>query len=313
MSEIIVLFASGNLGIYHRGHDSAIRFRLSSGRHGWETADLSASAGWRVGRPPARYRCSYHVNDLILPALEQLHIRPEQLRYIINTIQTRIMWWECGDEAMVSGRNSMLWRRGSLSDRPPESLFSTRYDAYRPYGVFYSEEVKAGILRDLGEPQAVELTFRGGERLRLGPDWDLEVLSLPGHSKGHLGVLDHNHRTLFGGDAIQGAVYMGVDGLPALCPTYLYPESYLLTSQFIEHLDIDLYVSCHWPLKKGAEIAEFCQETRDFVEHAEILVRSAGTKNLRDLCDQIGPQLGHWPEAVHRELAYALAGHLKLQ
>jgi len=29
--------------------------------------------------------CSYHVNDLILPAFDQLQLRPEQLRYIINT------------------------------------------------------------------------------------------------------------------------------------------------------------------------------------------------------------------------------------
>jgi glyoxylase-like metal-dependent hydrolase (beta-lactamase superfamily II) len=29
--------------------------------------------------------CSYHVNDLILPALDRLELRPEQLRYIINT------------------------------------------------------------------------------------------------------------------------------------------------------------------------------------------------------------------------------------
>jgi glyoxylase-like metal-dependent hydrolase (beta-lactamase superfamily II) len=258
--------------------------------------------------------CSYHVNDLILPALDQLEIRPEQLRYLINTHP---------DSDHVGGNAGMKhWSPTAIlccgdADRfqidHPASLFAARYDAYRPHGVFYPEDVKSGILKDLGQPQPVELTLRGGEHLRLSPDWDLEVLALPGHSKGHLGILDHKHRALFGGDAIQGSVYLGIDGRPALCPTYLYPETYLLTNQFIEHLDIDLYVSCHWPLKKGSEIAEFCRETREFVERTEILVQSAETENLGELCDRLGPQLGQWPESVHRELVYALAGHLKLQ
>jgi len=41
----------------------------------------------------------------------------------------------------------------------PDTLFATRYDAYRPHGVFYSEDVKHGILKDLGEAQPVEVTF----------------------------------------------------------------------------------------------------------------------------------------------------------
>jgi glyoxylase-like metal-dependent hydrolase (beta-lactamase superfamily II) len=258
--------------------------------------------------------CAEHVDGLILPGFAELGIESTDLRFVINTHP---------DSDHVGGNNGMKrWAPEALlgcgdADREmiddPVELFRTRYDAYRPHGVFYSAEIAKNIQRDLGAAQPVDLTFRGGERLRLSREWDLEVLLLPGHSKAHLGVLDRRHRALFGGDAIQGCVYLDVSGKPALCPTYLYPETYLQTCQLIEHLDLDHYVSCHWPIKKNREIAEFCQETRGFVERAELLLRNSGITDLREACLKLGPQLGRWPEPIHLELAYALAGHLGLQ
>ncbi len=258
--------------------------------------------------------CAEHVDSLILPGLHELGLGPDDLRFVINT--------HCDSDHVGGNAGIKRWAPRSLlccgqSDRcvieRPEELFKTRYDAYRRFGVFYPEEVARNMRIDLGDPQPVDLTFRGGEHIRLDADWDLEILHLPGHSKGHLGIWDHRNRALFGGDAIQGAVYLSTTGQPALCPTYLYPETYLQTCQLIEQLDLDYYVSCHWPIKRGPEIAEFCQETRAFVERAELLLRNSGLKDLRTACLQLGPQLGNWPESVHLELAYAMAGHLGLQ
>jgi glyoxylase-like metal-dependent hydrolase (beta-lactamase superfamily II) len=258
--------------------------------------------------------CAEHVEGLILPGLRELGLEPSDLRFIFNT--------HCDSDHVGGNAGMKRWAPRSVigcgqADRSvieqPKELFRLRYDAYRKYGVFYTEEVARNMRSDLGEPQPVDLTFRGGEHLRLSADWDLEILHLPGHSKGHLGLWDHRNRVLFGGDAIQGAVYLSATGEPALCPTYLYPETYLQTCQLIEQLDIDCYVSCHWPIKRDQEIAEFCQETRAFVERAELLLRNSGLNDLREACLQLGPHLGNWPEAVNLELAYAMAGHLGLQ
>jgi glyoxylase-like metal-dependent hydrolase (beta-lactamase superfamily II) len=258
--------------------------------------------------------CAEHVDGLIFPEFAELGIKPDDLRFVLNTHP---------DSDHVGGNAGIKrWAPRALlccgdADRKmiddPAELFRMRYDAYRRYGVFYPEQVANNIRRDLGEAQPIDLTFRGGERIRLSRDWELEVLFLPGHSKGHLGVLDHRHRALFGGDAIQGSVYLDVTGKPALCPTYLYPETYLQTCQFIEHLDLESYVSCHWPIKKAQQIADFCQETRAFVQRVERLLKSTDITDLREACLKLGPQLGNWPEPVHLELAYALAGHLGLQ
>jgi glyoxylase-like metal-dependent hydrolase (beta-lactamase superfamily II) len=258
--------------------------------------------------------CAEHVHNLILPGFAELGIEPADLRFVISTHP---------DSDHVGGNAGIKrWAPRSLlccgdADREmiddPQELFRYRYDAYRRHGVFYADATANNIRRDLGEAQPVDLTFRGGERIRLGPDWELEVLHLPGHSKGHLGILDTRNRVLFGADAIQGSVYLDVTGKPALCPTYLYPESYLQTCQLIEHLDLDYYVSCHWPIKKDREIAEFCDESRAFVERTELLLKSEGVTDLREACLKLGPRLGNWPEPVHLELAYAMAGHLGLQ
>ena len=77
---------------------------------------------------------------------------------------------------------------------------------------------------------------------------------------------------------------------------------------------IDTYIGCHWPIKRGAEIADFCAESRDFVLLADRLLRDYLTEphTLREACLALGPKLGDWPhvEPLDLELMYALNGHL---
>jgi glyoxylase-like metal-dependent hydrolase (beta-lactamase superfamily II) len=193
-------------------------------------------------------------------------------------------------------------------------MFSRRYDAYREdHGIAYDGPARDWIFSSLGQAQPVDLTLRGGERLRLGPDWEVEILHLPGHSRGHLGVLDRKHRALYAGDAIHGSQIPDLEGRPALGPTYLYVDQYLDTIRCIENLGLDHYVGCHWPVKRGAEIAAFCAESRGYVEQAERLIAEALTtpRTLGELCHAVGPRLGSWPEAVNREHCYAFGGHLQ--
>jgi glyoxylase-like metal-dependent hydrolase (beta-lactamase superfamily II) len=260
--------------------------------------------------------CAFHVPQLILPALKSLGAKADRLRWIVNTHCD--LDHQGGNQAMKSFAPRATLCCGD-ADREliedPQVLYARRYDAYRlKHAHFYDESTRQSILNDSGRPQSVDLTFGGGERLRLAPGWELEVLRLPGHSHGHLGILDRRNRVLYGGDAIHGASYVSVTGQPALCPTYLHVQPYLSTIRFIEHLDIDTYVGCHWPLHRGQAIAEFCRESRQFVEAAERLVLQqlrATDSSLNELCETLSAQLGAWPQAVGWELAYALNGHLE--
>ena len=257
--------------------------------------------------------CLSHVDDLILPALNQLCIPPSSLGFVVNT--------HC-DFDHIGGNHSLKELAPQVvlgcgkADREqvesPEFLYRVRYDSYRDEGIFYNDAVRDWIMKNMGEPQPVDLTFVGGEKIELGPERELEIMHLPGHSHGHLGILDRSHRALFGGDSVHGAVYLDLTGKPALCPTYLYPAEYLETILKIESLDLDLYSGCHWPVKRGREIAAFCKESRAFVQLAEARILDAlvHPKTLRELCDQVGPQLGRWAPEVNSDLCYAFRGHL---
>lgn len=254
---------------------------------------------------------------VIRPALRDLKLEPHQLTHVINT--------HCdfdhqgGNSAVIAACPSARLYCGE-ADRvqieSPDRLIALRYDKYRrEHGIFYDDATRQAIRRELGESQAVDRVFRGGERLPLDDGRELEILHLPGHSRGHLGILDLKHRTLFGGDAIHGKVYLDLQGKPALCPTYLYIQPYLETIQRVDELNLDAYVGCHWPVKRGGEIKAFCVESRSFVKDAERLIldflrtHPKGT-TLRELCLQVGPHLGEWPAPVNIELCYAFAGHL---
>lgn len=264
--------------------------------------------------------CASDVENLILPSLEELGVDPAQLTWLINTHCD--VDHQGGNAGMKKIAPAAILACGD-SDRDridsPQGIYQLRYEAYRAdHDVHYDEAATRWIFEELGDAQPVELTFRGGERLRLAPDWDLEVLHLPGHSDGHLGLLDHKHQSLFGGDAIQGAVYLSLEGIPALCPTYLNIPPYLATIRRIEEMaaaGLQIYCGCHWPVMRGDEIGKFCVESREFVERAEHLIvreisESQEGQTLRELSARLGPQLGSWPTHVHAELCYAFAGHL---
>lgn len=260
-----------------------------------------------------------HAETDIPRQLRDLGLRDDSLTWLVITHPDAD---HCGGLGEMKRRYPSVKMACGEADRAlvesPDYLFSFRYDAYRrDHDVSYDTATAAWLKGCSSAPQAVTLTFTGGEVIRLGKDRLLEILHLPGHSHGHLGVFDRKHRTLYYGDAIQGAGYKALAGGWALCPTYLYVEPYLQTIRAIENSGAETIVGCHWPVWRGTEeIRAFCAESRNFVTLADRLIheclrehRSGAT--LRELCENLGGKLGDWPPSVNLELAFAFSGHLE--
>ena len=258
--------------------------------------------------------CASDPDKFIVPQIREAGGDPAQLDWILNSHPdvdhtggnynmkqyAKRALLACGDadrEACASGEN----------------LIRLRYEAYHAdHQIFYED--KTWLNAETSKPQPIDVTFVSGEHLRLSDDWVVEILSVPGHAKGHLAIWDQKNEALYGGDAIHGSVYLGLDGTPKLCPTYLFVDDYLNTIRLIERLPITTYVGCHWPVKRGDEIADFCKESRHFVERADVLLIELLKEphSLRDICLKLGPQLGDWPHtpALDLELVFALNGHV---
>jgi glyoxylase-like metal-dependent hydrolase (beta-lactamase superfamily II) len=261
----------------------------------------------------------FHAADDVPRYLAKIGLSGEALTWLVITHPDTD---HSGGAGEMERRYPHLRIACGAADRPliesPERLFSFRYDHYRQdHDIFYDEQTAAAVLDSCSGTAPVFLGLTGGETLSLGSDRLLDVLHLPGHSHGHLGVYDRKHRVLFYGDAIQGRGYRSLKGGWALCPTYLYVEAYLQTITRIEHLGAERIVGCHWPIWQGEqEIREFCASSRNFVEAADRLIhdylaqRPSGV-SLRELCQSLGDKLGEWPSSGHTELSFAFLGHLE--
>ena len=261
--------------------------------------------------------CSSSVDEFIVPYLAELGLGIRDLDMLV--ISHCDLDHQGGAHALKQGNESLLITCGAL-DVPlvsdPEVLIARRYEAFRPdHGIGYDAETLAWFREMCGPAQAVDIGWAGGEILRLGSDWELRFLRVPGHSPGHLALLDRRSGALFSGDCLQGSVYQGLDGTPRLCPTYTHVDPYLETAAAIESLAPSELHGCHWPAKRDDNVAAFLAETRDYVERIDALVAvslSDRPMTLRALIAAVNEQLDEpWPEGLDQELVYSVHGHVE--
>ena len=263
--------------------------------------------------------CAYHPDEIIFPYLRQIGLHPHNIDIVINT---HCDMDHCGGNNALKIANPNVEITCGELDRAlienPQLMWDLRYNAYfKDHGIYYDESTRAEIFKAMGNPQSVDRSWRGGECIDLGDQWYVEIHHTPGHSSGHLAVLDPRSGTLLSGDAVHGSMYPDSQGQPALCPTYLKVDSYVSTIRYLESLKVDCLAGCHWPLQRGKAVRRFLKESLEFVDRTERTIvshlrQSPGGVTVRDLISKVGPSLGAWPRTMDAELVYAIDGHLKL-
>jgi glyoxylase-like metal-dependent hydrolase (beta-lactamase superfamily II) len=196
-----------------------------------------------------------------------------------------------------------------------DALIEERYDEYAVLGLAEPAEDKES-LRAIARARPTALAVTGGERVRLEPGWEIELLHVPGHSHGHLTVWDSRSRSLVVGDAVLADGLYFTDGRPAFPPTYRYVDDYLASIDRLRGYRAGTLLTAHYPTMYGDDVDAFFTTTSGFVATldgvlVELLAGSDPPATLPELVEAAAPRVGPWEGGARLPLKFPVLGHLE--
>ena len=147
----------------------------------------------------------------------------------------------------------------------------------------------------------VDLVLRAGDKLKLGQR-QFEVIHLPGHTAGSIGLYDRAGRLLLAGDSLQGK---GIEGHLAMV---LDVDSYLAAMREVERLPVDCVIMDHAyapfdsAILTGDEVPKLVRESIGTIEQyiAGLRQFAAGRKtmSLLEATDFLCTNFGSQPRSL---------------
>jgi glyoxylase-like metal-dependent hydrolase (beta-lactamase superfamily II) len=254
--------------------------------------------------------------DVVLPYLNEIGVAPAQIRYVLTSHADYDH--TAGNASMKEIAPQAIFMCHALDQAMVEDIEVMIRDRYGEFAADHDideTDKSKQYIREQSRHVPVDMTLTGGEKIRLGADWYVEVLHTPGHSRGHLTLWDSRRQTLIICDATLYNAVLLKDGRPAFPPTYRYVESYVATTNRFAGMPAKLMLTSHYPIYRGVQIAEFIAESRAYVDRVDQALLGAladgEAHTMRELIDQLNPSLGEWPAAAGIYLVHPFAGHLE--
>ena len=127
----------------------------------------------------------------------------------------------------------------------------------------------------------------------------VEVLHLPGHTPGHIGLWDEQTRAAIVIDAVLADGIRGRDGSKLIQPRYYDLAALRQTIARLEALRPELLLTAHYPVLERADALDWLATGRAFVDDVERVVRAAPVEERDDLwalTRRVDAELGPFPE-----------------
>ncbi len=251
--------------------------------------------------------------EVIIPYLEEIGL---SLGDIDEVIISHADVDHCGGNRVLKERHPSLWFSCGEPDRAyietKKVMLAEMYRWSEPYGFGPDEDSLDWIRRELGGDSPIDAGLRGGETMRLGPDRRIEILHLPGHTLGHLGIWDPKNNAAI---IIDAALEIGIydrEGNRLIPPRYFDATQYQSTIRKLQTLRPEYLLTAHYPPMQGQEALDFLDRSLRFTQQVHSVVREGlgeGITDLRELARRTDERLGPYPEFAH-ELAAGVRAHI---
>jgi glyoxylase-like metal-dependent hydrolase (beta-lactamase superfamily II) len=256
-------------------------------------------------------------DEVILPSFQALGLDPADLNYVLISHADVDHF---GGNATVRAAAPRAIFCAHLADcdwiGDRERILRERYGWYAAHGpdADYDTDTKDWLRNALGPDVPVDLHLVGGEVFRLGPRLSVEVLHLPGHSLGHIGLWEPSSRSAIITDATLGAGLLNNEGEVIHPPPYMLLEEYEATVRRLQRLAPERLLTAHYAVMEGAEVNRFLDESLAFVARArsaiEAAIEESDEVTMSGLLTTLNPILGPFTSMAN-ELGGPIRTHLQ--
>ena len=250
----------------------------------------------------------------IIPELIRRGVSPADVRWVIASHPDVDHFGGLDDFAAWAPQAKRI---AHVLDQPlmesMKEFFSRRGDELAPFGCPETAET-AAWLRENGAEVSITFPVDGDDSLVLG-DQSVDVLHLPGHSRGHLAVWVAEEQALAISDALLGDSVPYRDGRPSFPPPYRYVDAYLTSIARVRTLSPHVLLTAHYGTFEGREVASFLDVSERFAlaleEHIiEVIGQRALT--VTEIISAVDESFGVWPKpTAHTALGQPVMGHLE--
>ncbi len=238
-----------------------------------------------------------HTLEKTLAALDELHIRHEDVAYIMPTHVHLDHAGGTGHLAEACPNAKVIaHEQGAPHLIDPTKLIESVQRAVGPMFTFY------GTLKPT--PKERVLPVRGGEAFDLGDGFEIEVIAAPGHAPHQVCYFERKLRGLFTGDAAGIYRPWGAGLLPTTPPPSFHLEQALETLARLKALQPKLLLYTHWGAHADISLLDrYAQMLQDWVSEIERAKKTLGDDQAvkEHFVQKETPRLkGHYPEPILR-------------